>query len=777
MTKSTRKGYSKKSETFFKKGNTCSKYDRSDADVPNSDDSVVQRPCHRYDSDYFDVFTKGSCGNTFSIPGADGRDGNAMVLRPKKVSLNEQPCAAGQERPSSGRYNILEGNILVEKCMLFRLINSSIQHHQELGLCENMDWDLVEFEPWGLFSSVILMCKSCDFRSSRSKLYQEVPSEKPGRKAAAGNIRLQLLLQDLPIGPTELQLIFAAVGLRAGSLSGMQKAAYKAAAVTEEVATADMIKWTEYTKRVLADRGCELFDQFSAQFDVRYHGMYKSCTSTPGPGAMQATATCVETITSQKKCIGIDHINKSCLKGARMKGRGVPVHCGHNNTAQHAHCSATQPRGQGIYERDMAERIATRLLSDSGVSITHLTTDSDATGKDGFAHVNQHSGKTLPTFVWYKDPSHVSRNMKKQILAHNFHKDTFGSSPGGKKWNYKERMECRKALAFDLPRRISLTLRNARQYWRGDLAKMKENARQLSLYILKCYGGDHTSCHGAPLGRLTGCTGPNQGRCWFSRSPSLKAQRVSHLTLNSIDYKFLLSVISLKISAEGIDFFFRGETSSRCESINRAISKSCPKNRLFSRTSRGRVCSAIGRQNNSFKDFTDMKFRAMNCALPHNSAGYSIIKKYQRKRDLTRLSQKSEVAVHRRHALAGEHMKEYFSERMKVTNTDEYHKYQLDAAKQANDTALDALLDVQPGPSTSLVTRLATAQSASVHLKDALDHSYHHTMDKINSLRRSRRLRRHSIKKRNVARTMARMRGSVSSVKIRAEHSYGSLQH
>ena len=124
-------------------------------------------------------------------------------------------------------------------------------------------------------------------------------------------------------------------------------------------------------------------------------------------------------------------------------------------------------------------------------------------------------------------------------------------------------------------------------------------------------------------------------KSWFNTS-SLKGQGISCLKLVGDDYDFIKSVIHMKLGKGAVNFFSRRETTSRCESINRAISKGCPQNRLFSRTSRGRVCSAIGRQNNSFHDFVHMKFRAMNCSLPPHSIGYKIIQKYQRKRDLTK---------------------------------------------------------------------------------------------------------------------------------------------
>ena len=134
----------------------------------------------------------------------------------------------------------------------------------------------------------------CGFCSPRTKLYKEVNTKGSGRKAAVGNVRLHVLLQDMPIGPTELQLIFAAVGLRAGSLPRMQKLSYKASLATEEVADTDMIKWREHTKKVLADRGVNNPDEICAAFDVRYQDMFKASCKTPGPWAPQATATCVD---------------------------------------------------------------------------------------------------------------------------------------------------------------------------------------------------------------------------------------------------------------------------------------------------------------------------------------------------------------------------------------------------------------------------------------------------------------------------------------------------
>ncbi len=762
------RGYMKKKATFFPK-QKVNKVKVTGYDAPVCD---IVRPCQRHERNYFDLFTKTTHVNEFSIPAADGLDGSAIVLRPKHHT-NDKPYI-DDRAPPSGRYNMHEGNIIFEKSRLLDLINNCTRTHQNLGTCNDLNWDIVEIEPWGLFSSVVLKCTSCKFESERTKLYEEVGTHGPGRKAAAGNARLQLLLQDMPIGPTELQLIFAAVGLRAGSLAGMQKLSYKAAELTEEVAAVDMRKWREVTKQILKDRGCSDPNQISAAFDVRYHGMFRGSNQTPGPGAVQATATCVETVTPKKKCIAIDNVNKICLKGSRMKGNGNHIICGHTGGANHDGCTANQPYGRAIRECDMAERIAEDILKTSDISITHLCTDSDATGRNAFETVNQKSGKCLPPLTWYKDLTHVSRNMRKKILSYKFDKQTFGLKKNGTPWNSKELLDCRKALALDIPERVAITLWNITQYWRGNVEKIKSNIELIVAYMLVCYDGQHATCNSAPLARLTGCAGEGKGRCWFSRSSSLSAQGISKLNLSATDYDFVLSVVSMKLSRESIGYFTRRETTSRCESINRAISKGCPKNRLFARTATARVCSAIGRQNNNFHDFLQMKFRAMKCSLPHDNIGQKIIRKYQRKRELTYASQTKSKYANRKRALASEHRNEYFIERLKSTNVGAYHKYQLDSSNEVVDSAMDTVHASKEGL-TSCGSHVSRALQATIHRKEVLSHAKHYNMNKLQSRIRANRLRRKAIKTRNKSINKARTSGPVANLTIRNEHSYGSL--
>ena len=118
----------------------------------------------------------------------------------------------------------------------------------------------------------------------------------------------------------------------------------------------------------------------------------------------------------------------------------------------------------------------------------------------------------------------------------------------------------------------------------GVTDKLEQNSEKITGYILKCYQGNHKSCTSAPIGKLTGCSGD-----YFSTSSSLHAQHISSLNLDMTDKCFLESVIHMKLGNHSIHYFSRRLTTSRFESMNRAISKSSPKNRVFVKTVKARV--------------------------------------------------------------------------------------------------------------------------------------------------------------------------------------------
>ena len=767
-----RKGIEKKRPFLFQKGVKRPQVDKDDnSDI--TDSPPLKRICKRLGEEQFGLVIKPTPTNQLGIPDAGGKDGTAMVFRRRKkaaAKVKHQP-----QKSPQGTYNMEEGNFVAEKSRLMQLFNSANKQHSDLQQCDAVDsWDIVDIEPWGVYSSVIMTCTECGFKSDRTKLYEELHSGKRGRKSAVGNVRLQLMLQDTPIGPTEAQLIFAAIGVNPGSLSSMQRGAYRAALATENVNHEDMIKWRNVIRDVLKDRGVLSFNHISGAFDVRYNGSSLSNDVTPGPGATHGVGLLTESITSQQKCLGLDFQSTLCPNGARLRLQGLDIVCGDGPVEdRHPGCTATLPPGRHISEYVAGENIADELYGESGLIVTHLVTDSDGTGRDAFKAVNEKNDATLPELCWYKDLMHVGWNMKQKIKKHKFSAGAFGLKQNGDSWNFKERKECVKALATEVQDRTAITLKNAIEYFKGDLAKLKKNAGKLTHYMIQCYHGNHKPCTSSPIAKLTGCKGG-----YFSSSSSLKAQKITSLNLNMKDQCFLESVINMKLGEDSVGFFSRRLTTSRCESMNRAMSKSAPKNRPFPQTGKGRVHSSVLRQNNTFQEAFSKKCEAMQCPIKEGEVWDKIVSQYQRKRKLTYRNQQKPSAKARRRARKQQRRSDYYHQRTRVTNKGDYVKNQLDIEHAAKNTAVERLVTRvnSDGASTSMEVDIRTAavrvRRTKAAIKDWKEHqesSIKQHDEMVDKKKETKKKMKKSAKNRCAMKTAARK----ERVAIHGDHSYG----
>ena len=729
-------GNRKRKRNGIQKGTVLKSSMNSKSDTPNQvqdtidhtadSDSDGEPEIKRHYQSFYDDVVKKTPSNEIGTPGADGKDGSKMILRPKPdVPGPDVEDTDEQEKrlPGTGEYNMESGNIVIEKSRYEKLLNSFIKKHADVECPDGLEIETINFRPWGLFVSAQVKCKNCGRESDRANLYEEVETTKPGRKAAVGNVSLGCMIQETGLGPTGTKLLYAGGGLNAGSMTSLQKTQVKVADTTEKMVRVDMNKWLEHTQDVLKARGVDETSQLSAQFDVVYHNMGRSHNNLPGQGASVATALCVETITSQKKIIEYEHVCKICTRGARLRAQDVKTICGHQASFVHHRCTANIPQGQSIREYDMAVKIAKRLAS-KGVVVTHLTTDSDAKGKEGFQSVNQTEFPDLKSLTWYKDPSHLSRNMRRKILSHSIKGRVFWKKKNGDAWTYGEKMVNRKALSLDVPRRVSLTLSNMRMYYKGNQEKMLQNVDKIREYLIKCYDGDHTSCQSSHIAKLTGCSGGGPGQCWFNRSHTLRAQKITRLQLSQAYREFLHSVIGMKLSKDALLYVARGETSSHCEASNRCMVHRYAKNKKFPRTGGGRIASGVNRMNNGFKKSFLMKCRAMNIAVPQGCTTTRLLSQYQHKRDLTRESQSTQSAKNRRHERIAHYSTLYFNEQLKETSASDYAKNQYDSAKGARDQALQHVVESEPSTSEEYVSKLRRAQGASEHMIEALDKRY-----------------------------------------------------
>lgn len=161
-------------------------------------DAPVRRPCKRYTQEEFDKIVKKDKSGGFTIPGPDGKEGAAIMLRPTKTDSG-YPVSTDTKKKGPSHFPSEEGNILVEKKRLMEAINTAINAHRTLP-CQDIKLDLVDFIPWGHYVKARVSCSNCTYQTEHKKLSEEAEKSGRGPKEATGNLRLQYLLQEMPIG-------------------------------------------------------------------------------------------------------------------------------------------------------------------------------------------------------------------------------------------------------------------------------------------------------------------------------------------------------------------------------------------------------------------------------------------------------------------------------------------------------------------------------------------------------------------------------------------------
>lgn len=749
------------------------------------DTTAIVRPCRRYTKQEFEHIVKRDRTGRFTIPGPDGNDGAAIMLRPLTEDSQSTVSAEGKKGGPS-RFQIHEGNILVEKSRLMDAINSAIKEHSTLP-CVDMNLDLVDFVPWGHYVKAKVSCTSCGYQSDQhNKLYEEAEKKGPGPKEAKGNLRLQYLLQEMPIGNEKARLVLAALGIRAGSLSGMQQNANKVGEATVQLNQADMSKWAEEVKEVLMCRGVDNPDVISASFDARYDGASFKSWVTPGHGANAATGLIVENITSDKKVIAMHHSNKLCPLGTRLRGSGVAAKCGVGD-ASHEGCTATMPYSENMSEKQMATEMATSLHSQHNIVISHITTDSDALGAQGIQETYNEKGISQ-TVTNYKDPIHLAGSQRRRILKHKFNADTFGHVTPGGKWKSEELRKCKQALAHDVEVRCAHSVSLIFDYYKNDTAKIKTSVNKIVDYMMLCYRGHHSKCKTATLAKLTGCRGTD-GHTWYDLSDHLSGQRIACLNLTEEDEMFLRSVIGLKLSCEGVDDIAQLTSTQKVEAVNRAINMSDPKNNHWARNAVGRNAAAVHRINNGPLKSIEKKLHHGRCSLPRTSPATQILQDYESRRQYTRQYQRLEASQRRARELKREKIQNYYDSNFKRHNMPDYLKYQLDIAKANRRSSEAGMEDVIPSCSTDEGVAKLNDKITQCELevketrKQIKNLKKQERKKKLMTLMKKRRTWQRNapkhaerLRKKRQAREAYYKAGSEEANQIRSEHKYASIK-
>ncbi|CAC5390801.1 unnamed protein product [Mytilus coruscus] len=184
--------------------------------------------------------------------------------------------------------------------------NSVFREHQRLHPNCNgfLQWNMEREEKFGFVNREEAMCDKCTYRSRKFKLYEEVQTKKPGRKAAKINVSAQAALSQTPLGYTGLRKIVLGCNMPAPSTSGLQKRANK---VLPEIVNIDKKDMKARRKQLIAIntlRGRKDPGSVSLQADGAYNNaIYSGIGKTPFQPATQVVYSVAEAETEDKKAL------------------------------------------------------------------------------------------------------------------------------------------------------------------------------------------------------------------------------------------------------------------------------------------------------------------------------------------------------------------------------------------------------------------------------------------------------------------------------------------
>ena len=498
------------------------------------------------------------------------------VKSTRKTSHNYMEFESATDSHESDR-----GNRVININKMLEMFNSAISiHSSQKQECEVPQFDIKDEKKWGLGWQYSLKCVKCGFISPIYKLYTE--AEKTGARgpsSAAASYTLQSALMDTPIGNRRAQILMAAgMDIPPPSRRGMQKISNIVGQKTTELSTEHMKQKVAEVKSI-SNPGSAT-DEISVAVDARYNSLTIGSTKKPGQAASQAIAVACETQTPQQYIVSAVLQNKLCWVGAWLKNRGMEVSC----PGGHEGCTANISKPAPLSEFEMGKTIGSDLAL-QGALVKFATTDGDGKSALGI----EQSIKTLEP-LWkverLADPQHLSRSQFRTCNSSTF---SYGMFPGKTQLQKKQ---SQKVFSQDVKARCSLVLHELFKQCCGDLLLLKTRLPKVLQTTVMCYNGDCSKCRQHSMVCSGGLT-----NSWWLRSMYLGPNNITELNMNDQDRKLLTEILKMRLSEETVMKTRFGTSTQKCESFNRSLSVSLPKNVSYGRNAIGRLSSTILRSN------------------------------------------------------------------------------------------------------------------------------------------------------------------------------------
>lgn len=222
-----------------------------------------------------------------------------------------------------------------------------------------------------------------------------------------------------------------------------------------------------------------------------------------------------------------------------------------------------------------------------GMLVKYVTTDGDGKSAAGVKKAMKAIDPLLEE-IRLADPVHLGRSQFKRCNSGAFSEDMFNAR------TRKESRQQQLHLSRDVKARCSLIIGELMRIHDRDTNKIKKHIPKVLQATMKCYDGDCSMCRAHSLV----CGGGETNNWWF-RSAFLGPVKIHSLNMNDTDRYLLEEVLKMKLSEAALEKTKLNTTTQKCESFNRTLGASLPKNVNYSRNHRGRASAAIHRSNNS----------------------------------------------------------------------------------------------------------------------------------------------------------------------------------
>ena len=553
---------------------------------------VEKKTTKRFDEDTFSRVVKTSPSGNIYAPDAEGQPGPATLLRPRK---------AKSDRDASREY--AEGNLgadtemrLVNTTKCSKMWNETIVDHGATE-CRLPNFEVDREVKKGLGWKQGLKCLNCGYASPMFKLYEEVQSAGRGPKSAACNVRLQIALQDTPIGNTRARMLIACTNTPPPALSGMNRLATRVSSSVEQLNKRDMRDRARQMKQTNQLRGLSAEEPVNISLDVRYNSTTITSRNKMGQSATQAIGVAIENQTDKKQIISCQMLNKLCPVGSWLRNRGFNAQC-----PAHEDCSANLSDPDPISEREIGSMIGEELAN-NGLFVRHVTTDGDARGAEG---VGLAMRKRDPDWQLERqaDTTHLGQGQFRSAMRATFSSTMF---PGV---TAERRKEQQKVFSLDIKNRCHCILADLHRKYAGNIQVIARKMPKILETTVACYGGDCTGC------RRNGIVcGGGKRKNWWARSHYLGSNGIKHLNVQEGDEDIIRALLLLRLGVESLRLTRFNTNTNKNEAINRGLSVSLPKNVNFSRNAPGRMHSAIHRMNHGEGNSLVHKTEHLGCPL------------------------------------------------------------------------------------------------------------------------------------------------------------------